>query len=182
MRVFAGLPVAEAVIPHLLGAIDYLKQNYPDMNFIKSQGMHITIQFFGEISEKEALSLIKLMDEPLIKIFKIKAKIGSIGSFPVRGNPRVVFASLEEGNNDIILYYKTFHEIISRLGYEEDNRDEFVPHITLARNKGARIEHGFLRRIPLERLSFAFDRVVLYKSVLKPTGAEYSALKTVFFD
>ena len=182
MRVFAGLPIAEGVIPNLLGAIDYLKQNYPDMSFIKSQGMHITIHFFGEIGEKETFELIRLMDDPFLKISKIKAKIGKIGSFPARGNPKVVFAALEEGVNDIAVYNKTFHDVVSRLGFEEDKKEEFVPHITLARNKGARIENGFLKRIPLEKVSFFFDRIVLYKSVLKPTGAEYSALKTVFFD
>jgi 2'-5' RNA ligase len=179
MRVFAGLPLPADVVTGLQKTIDYIRQARSRMSFVKPAGMHITMHFFGEIGENDVNNLVRLMDDQVLCVKKIRAKTGALDRFPKRGNPRVIFVSFVEGIGEIAGYYKTYNELIAGLGYEEEKREEFVPHITLARNKGERIDDGFLAHVPVDEREFFFDRLVLYKSVLTSKGAEYSPLTTV---
>jgi 2'-5' RNA ligase len=69
-----------------------------------------------------------------------------------------------------------------RLGYPPEQR-AFTPHVTLGRSKSAG-GSAVLREIlaaaePLPQLEMTVDRVVLFESKLRPTGAEYTPRATV---
>jgi RNA 2',3'-cyclic 3'-phosphodiesterase len=181
MRVFAGLPIPEDLIRDLMRAIDFIRDNHRNMSFVKPAGMHITLHFFGDLGESQVKSLIEVMKDPALLVRKIKSKTGRIGRFPKRGNPRVLFVGLDEGMEELRNINRIYHEAIGRLGYVEEEREEFVPHITLARNKGERIDDAFLQRVSVEPKSFFFDRLVLFQSILSPQGAVYEPLETVMF-
>jgi RNA 2',3'-cyclic 3'-phosphodiesterase len=182
MRVFAGLPLPDEIKAALQNPIDRIRRIYPHMSFVKPEGLHITMHFFGELTDSAAKSLISLMEDPGLAIKKIRSKTGGIGKFPKRGNPRVLFVGIDEGAREIADYYVSYHKAIARLGYGEEEREEFVPHITIARNKGERIGDDFLRGITLAQGIFFFDRMVLYKSELTSGGAIYTPLKTIMFN
>jgi 2'-5' RNA ligase len=128
-----------------------------------------------------------------LKAPSIQASLGNVGFFPPRATPRVLFVDLRDGVAEVKNLYRTFHDLIRPLGYREQER-EFVPHITIARNRGARSGRGRLERdqpvkIPpdwrsvgtMELLdgSFVINRLIIYASHLKPGGAEYVPLKQI---
>ncbi len=182
MRVFAGLPLPGEVIRGLQKSIEYIRSSHRGMSFVKPEGMHITVRFFGEIKDDDAKSLVRLMEDPIIRIKKIKSRTEKIGRFPRAGSPRVIFVALDEGVKEISGLCSTYRMLIERLGYAEDRHEEFVPHVTIARNKGERITDEFLESVPVEARDFYFDRLVLYESVLTQRGANYSPLTTVLFE
>ncbi|MBA7542613.1 RNA 2',3'-cyclic phosphodiesterase [subsurface metagenome] len=182
MRVFAALPLSSEIRKLLSEAMDKLGLSYKYLKMVPEANLHITLHFFGEIDEEKTEKLKSVLDDPLLTGRIIKASLGRLGFFPARSNPRVIFCTLKEGAEEVVSFRKTFNEIIhnSGLAVEEEGRS-FTPHITLARNKGGRIDPHFLNSFDLEQRVFLFDRLILYQSILRSTGAEHSPLKTLIF-
>ena len=182
MRVFAGLPMPGAIIQRINCILSFFKERHKGLKLVKPEGIHITLFFFGELSEDKVNEIISLMDSPDIHRQKIKTAINGIGQFPGRGNPRVIFLNIKEGKDKIIEYYNTYLKLIGQAGYKSQDKDKkYEPHITIARNKREKLKYNYLEDAPGIEEVFYLDRCVLFNSVLKPQGAEYFPLKTVMF-
>ncbi len=182
MRVFAALPVPPETSIILEKLTFDLKKYSPGLKVVGPQGFHITLVFFGELQEARIERVMGLIESPALNIARIKASLDGLGQFPKKGNPRVIYCALREGALKIIKFYQTFYKLLKELDknlarYEKD----FIPHITLARNKRERLDlEGFT--IPSDyNKSFSINRFVLYQSILKVAGAEYRPLKSVIF-
>jgi 2'-5' RNA ligase len=185
MRVFAALPLSSEIRMFLSAAMDKLSFSYKNLKMVPAASLHITLHFFGEISEEKTEKLKSVLDDPLLTGRTIKASLGGFGSFPARGNPRVIYCTLKEGAEEVVSFSGKFNEIIhnSGLASEEEGRS-FTPHITLARvarNKKGRIDPHSLNSFDPEQRVFLFDRLILYQSILRSTGAEHRPLKTIIF-
>jgi len=70
--------------------------------------------------------------------------------------------------------------LMERSGFEKEKR-AFRPHLTLARAKDTRIDSSLVSAAAKYEEhafgSFSVDRVFLFKSTLKPSGAVYEKLK-----
>ncbi|MBN2534320.1 MAG: RNA 2',3'-cyclic phosphodiesterase [Spirochaetales bacterium] len=182
MRVFAGLPVPEQMTGKIRQVCDYLKEKYRGLNVVKSEGLHVTLYFFGELPEHSVHELIHLMDDRSLIQKKIEASFHGFGQFPPRGNPRVLYVHIEKGKELITAYYEKYVHLIRPHGFGAPPDKEFVPHITIARNKRERLPRDFPASLPFVLNDFfTINRCVLYQSVLTPAGAEYKALKTIMF-
>ncbi len=182
MRIFAALPLSSEIRKLLSEVMDKLSLSYKNLKRVPLLSLHITLHFFGEISEKKTEELKSVLDDPLLTGRIIKASLGGLSSFPARGNPRVIFCTLKEGAEEVVSFSRTFNEIIHNSGLAmEDEGRSFTPHITLARNKRERIDPHFLNSLDLEQRVFLFDRLILYQSILRSTGAEHRPLKTLIF-
>ncbi|MBN1699139.1 MAG: RNA 2',3'-cyclic phosphodiesterase [Spirochaetales bacterium] len=182
MRVFAGLPLPPEKITELKKTVDFISAGSRYLRAVKPAGLHITLFFFGELRQEKVDGLIRTMDDGVLKGKKIAARFGEIGQFPEKGNPRVIYIGIGEGSGEITSYYETYCRFIGNAGFgSRDKYKEFVPHITLARNKGGRLDEEFLFSIPRPGDGFIIDRCVLYQSVLSSAGAEYMPLKTILF-
>ena len=182
MRVFAALPLSSEIRKFLSDVMDKLGFSYKNLKMVPAASLHITLHFFGEISEEKTEKLRSALGDPLLTGRIIKASLGGLGFFPARGNPRVIFCTLKEGVEEVVSFHRTFNEIIYNSGFAvEGEGRSFTPHITLARNKRGRIDPNFLYSLDLEQRVFLFDRLILYQSILRSTGAEHRPLKTLIF-
>ncbi len=70
-------------------------------------------------------------------------------------------------------------ESLESLGFPREKRG-FKPHLTLGRvrsNKGVSgLAEGIRHKMEISGPSFVADHAVLFRSILKPSGAEYSPL------
>lgn len=185
MRVFAALPLSSEIRKLLSEVMDKLSLSYKNLKMVPAASLHITLHFFGEISEEKTEKLKSALSDPLLTGRIIKTSLGGLSSFPARGNPRVIFCTLKEGAEEVVSLSRTFNEVIHNSGFavEEEGRS-FTPHITLARmarNKRERIDPHFLNSLALEQRDFLFDRLILYQSILRSAGAEHRPLKTLIF-
>src|SRR3989344_5965081 len=60
---------------------------------IEPENLHVTLKFFGEITQKE----IEKIDEILKKVEfpEIKAKLGKVGTFTYNNQPRIIWVKIE---------------------------------------------------------------------------------------
>lgn len=180
MRVFAALPVAPEVVGELERIIHILKKEYRGLKTVRPEGLHLTLQFFGELSEAQVARLAAAMDELGAAGLPISAGLNGCGQFPPRGTPRVIWCGIGPGAAEIIAFRERFCEVTERHGFPLEPKDRrFIPHLTLARNSTERVREGFVESIPVPASVFKLERLVLYQSVLSREGASYRVLKEV---
>ena len=183
MRVFYALPLPKPVCGKLSPIALSLKQAYRGLSVVRDEAFHITLFFFGEATGNEVEILKLILDAPRLAIKALRARFSSLGTFPQSGNPRVLFAGIGEGSREVSAFYEKLKDLLANENLLPDDTNRlFHPHITLARNKFARIAPGALGQIELPHDPFLFQRCVLFQSILKPAGAEYIALKVREFD
>ena len=184
MRVFAALPLPPRVVSKLEELSEELKRRCHRLKPVRREAFHITLLFWAELQEQQVQRLVALLDEPYMSHRQpISVFLGRLGQFPPRGNPRVIFRSVEEGSREIIAFQRLLTEKVRHLDYDFplDSRP-FTPHVTLARNKGEILEPGGWVSVAAPGESFRIDRCVLYRSELRPQGPLYTPLKTIMFD
>jgi len=178
MRIFAALPLPDAVLRVLEETAAALKRQNPRLRTTGTSGMHVTLHFFGELDEHSVEGLGALWEGRVFARPRIPASLGPLGRFPERGTPRVIWIGLRKGLGEIQALNSLFQERIAGLGYREDPRG-FNPHISLARN--GTMDAVRMEGVPAPEMDFFFERLVLFRSILSPKGAEYLKLRSEDF-
>ena len=141
----------------------------------------MTVHFFGDI-EDGAVSLLRhLFDEDEdLRRPRIPARLGPLGQFPPRASPRVIWAGLEGGGEELKGYADLFETKIAPLGWSPDPRG-FTPHITVARSGSVPLESGWEAGSAIPPVDFFVEECVLFQSILGRAGAEYVPLARIAF-
>jgi RNA 2',3'-cyclic 3'-phosphodiesterase len=180
VRVFAALPLPPEAVLSLGALLEPLRVSCPRLRFVREEGLHITLHFFGELGDAQAAELGSLWEEPGMAGPEIPATFGPVGQFPPRGTPRVIWVGIERGRADVEAYAARFQARVSALGFAPDPRG-FTPHITLARNPGEAMDPSWAGRLSPDGAAFSFRECVLFQSVLSPRGSTYVALRRAVF-
>lgn len=182
MRTFIAIDLDEEIKKNLLSFIselDKLSRGGRSIRWIKPEGMHLTLKFLGEITgekTREIENFLKLIPEKY-KSFVLKFK--GTGSFPPGSkNPRVLWVGIEEEETLKALQFHLEGEL-EKLGFPREKR-KFHPHLTLGR---AKIPSHLKETLSLfeknKETNFGemqAKKLTFFQSILKPSGAEYSAL------
>lgn len=155
----------------------------PGLRPVAPESLHITMAFLGYLSEKEIVPLAAILGEvagtaPRVALADPEAR-------PERGRPRL-FALPVESEGTVELQARLQGRLVEAGLYRPEKRS-FWPHVTVARVR--REERGSSRpaRVreppgPLPRRllrPFGGVRLTLYRSELKPQGAQYIPLAQV---
>ena len=181
MRVFAALPLPQAATAALDAALAPVRQLHPRVRWVSAKGLHATLHFFGEVSDEQRARLQALFDGAgELQRLRIRARLGALGQFPPRGNPRVLWAGIDRGAEEMTEYWNLFESKIAPLGWSPDPRG-FTPHITVARAGSIPLESGWDAGVRLPALDFFVEECVLFQSILGRAGAEYVPLARIAF-
>ena len=172
MRVFLGIPIPPGLAGDLYACTSGLRDALSGVSWVKPQNYHITMLFLGEL-EPEEIERIKKVMKSLRIDGGAQANLGHIGQFPPRGAARVIYAGLDAGADACRSAYSAVCGAIPE--YAEKRR--YIPHITLGRVKrGRRLLLGREQKAMLPEKTFSLEEIVLYRSVLRQSGAEYHRL------
>ncbi len=182
VRAFIACDIPDLFLEKISSVQDRLKGLDADVTWTKTGGIHITLKFLGDIEEGYIDKVAAVIEEASKGQTPFEISIKGSGAFPNLKNPRVVWIGVEDVAKVLSKLRQGLDDRLKALGFEPEER-EFRPHLTLGRVKGPRGKERLsaviseLREIELG--SFAVDRVILYKSELKPTGAVYTKLREV---
>ena len=148
--------------------------------------IHLTLKFLGETPARRVGEIRAVLDSSAQACRPFQLTAEGLGCFPNTARPRVVWAGIRGGPNLGDLQ-KHLEEGLGRIGFPAEHR-AFSPHLTLGRVKdgvaGARLEE-IGRAVEGASLESAagmdVKEVCLFKSVLRPGGAEYSVLHRAQF-
>ncbi len=180
MRVFLAIDINEHVKKEMERIIKQLKRLGANARWVKPDNAHITIKFFGEISEGEIELIKQEIDRGISGVANFDISIEKLGVFPEYGrNPRVVWAGIKFGD-EMEKLYNELNKRFSKIGFPREHR-EFKPHLTLCRIKSSSGLSGLKKGIAENENHFfgkiTVDQIILHKSELTPNGPIYSIIK-----
>ena len=160
MRCFLAVEIPKEIKDKMMRLVAAARASGVPASFAKPEQMHLTLAFFGEITEARKDEIARALSTQPLPSAKIK--IASTGFF----GSRVYWAGVE--SEELVSLQK---KVADLLHYDEGR--PFSPHITLARLKEGR---GSLSPSDEFFGEFAARELVLFESVLKPDGAEHRAV------
>ena len=166
MRLFFGIFPPKATQQALSVAQEKVK-GYKGWKTSKTEQLHITLLFLGEMPADSLPQLKKLGRKISSDVAPFLVQLGGTGYFPAAGAPRVWFVKANgEGLGPLAA---AFQQALP----EVEVKEKFHPHLTLARKKSPAP-----RVAPLTlNLSFEAKEVCLVESTLDPKGSQYRIIE-----
>ena len=180
IRSFLAIEIPRTILKKIEEVQDDLKSSRADVRWVSPEKIHLTLKFFGNIDESKIDPIVKSIEEPIRTTPPFSLKVRGVGAFPYLKNPRVIWMGLVDGKEVLVSFQKQLERELEKIGFEPEER-AFHPHLTLGRmktSKGREELTGRMERYTEEEFgNFQVERIVLFKSDLKPTGPIYTPLR-----
>jgi len=180
IRSFLAVDPPREIIDAIGMIQDRLRKNIQgDIRWVRPQGIHLTLKFFGAISESDVANISLVVENTTSNIAPFTLGIKRVGAFPDVKRPRVLWLGMDGDVDTLIRLQKEVDAELQKYGFEKEDRT-FRPHLTLARIKDPRGLIGLAKimekRENYEAGSFSAAGLNLFKSDLTPKGAVYTKL------
>jgi 2'-5' RNA ligase len=166
-----------SVVAQVLGEVSGSPVN---VRWVKLNNIHLTVVFLGNVSEDVLPEMKQRIRNDCREFGTFRISLKGMGCFPNRRNPRVLWLGLDGDIQRMGDFRDSLQSSLAPFGIKIEKR-AFRPHLTLGRFKKPDKNGG-----PLEKILSAHSGVsspvcvlselVLFQSVLKPSGAEYTKL------
>ena len=154
--------------PHIRGA-----------RWTQSDQMHLTLGFFGDVTEDVELKLREKLSAVEFGAFFLP--VNGVGMFSSRGAPKVIWIGVGKAHPHLFQIHKRVQEAAMAVGIEAELR-AWHPHITIARCRD--VSAQALRKFLQSSAEFdagmiRVDAFHLYSSKLMPAGPIHTRELTV---
>lgn len=177
VRCFAALPVPVGSRELLERAIGPFRELGWPVRWVRPEGVHVTLKFFGDVPQERADAIAESLDFAVDGIGPIPLALSGFGAFPGLDRARTFWVGVE-APAALELLQDRIETRSDALGFAGDG-GVFRPHVTIGRvREGERVLPAEVERLAATTIdaSFTADRVVLYQSTMQPGGATYTSL------
>jgi 2'-5' RNA ligase len=184
IRTFIAVPLPPELLDELGALQRRLEQRTPagSVRWVRPEGIHLTLKFLGDVPAGRVADFDKALEAVSRHAPSCSFSVRGLGCFPNTRRPRVVWVGVDEPSGRLATLQDGVEEAMAHFGHRPEGRG-FSPHLTLGRVRrntsasqaadvGNTIEAMEIGQIGQVRV----DRFALIRSVLKPTGAEYTTL------
>ena len=151
------------------------------VRWVPTNNIHLTLKFLGDVSPTNLEMLAQMLNVEVAQHQAFEMAFGGLGAFPNPRRPRVIWIGIQAPAGLEALQHG-IEAAAATLGYPAEQRS-FSPHLTVGRVKQKVGSAGMQKiRAVLEETKIGslgttqVTAVHLFKSDLKPTGAEYTRL------
>jgi 2'-5' RNA ligase len=149
------------------------------IKWVEPQNIHLTLKFLGDVDGKDIGRVCAEADAAAASVGSFDVEAQGVGTFPPRGNPRVVWVGLTGGTEPLLSMHDQLNTRLTALGIRQE-RKRFVPHVTIARVRGKVDRSLLLERIDQARRWCGGDQriheLVVFGSELSPAGPIYTVM------
>jgi RNA 2',3'-cyclic 3'-phosphodiesterase len=182
IRAFLAIELPASLRPVLSRAQEELKKSGADVKWVPVGNIHITLKFFGNITEEQVTDLSEAVTALAAGQEPFTLAVTDAGAFPTPKSPRVVWLGVG-GELDVVQeFYRRLEIAFAALGFPPEDRP-LSPHLTLGRVKSPAGRTALIQALvylpPPTAPPFQVSEVVLFRSNLTPRGATYLPLKVI---
>jgi 2'-5' RNA ligase len=169
---------SESVLRRIAEVQAELVKTGADLKVVEPKNIHMTLRFLGNINLGTVEKIFEGMKRVQFAPFDVR--IRGVGAFPNARYPRVVWAGITEGADQLRSIFNQLEPSLRSLGFAPDSKG-FSPHLTIARVRSGRNKAELARFISEnEGYDFGVVRAAclrLKRSDLTPKGPIYSTLR-----
>lgn len=149
------------------------------ISWTNSEQMHVTVKFFGETNTNSIAAIDACIRNSITNIHSFNISVLGLSIFGSSYQPKVLYAKIDDNNNFEKIFLQLQQNLIE-IGYLQ-NRQNFVPHISLGRIKkltDKQYFQNFLKTFIIEKHDkITINELTLFESILKPEGAKHYILE-----
>ncbi len=177
IRAFISVEIPDEIKGALQDIQQAFRESRDRITWVRPQGMHITLKFLGDIEEGSIPEIGARMQKAGDNIEPFVIHLLGAGVFPGMKKPRVLWAGIREGAEDLKKIQEDLDSRLEDLGFPISIRP-FSPHITIGRIKDIRDPRWFAAQMEkhgdTEIGSMRAESIHLFESRLRPDGAVYT--------
>ena len=167
--------------PALTEFVLQMRKASASLNVVSTDHLHLTLKFLGDTEEGLVPEIATAIRESAAGTRPFEVRVRGTGAFPSPARMNVVWVGVD-GAERLARIAAALDASLETLGFARDNRP-WKPHVTVARVKGRR-DLDPVRSIVSGYAETVFgthrvDSIHLKRSVLTPTGAQYSIVESV---
>jgi 2'-5' RNA ligase len=185
IRAFIAIEIPDGIRRELARLQDRLRRSGVRVRWVSTDTMHLTVKFLGDVPDTDIPAICEAMKKVAARVKPFELEVTSLGAFPPRGAPRVLWAGLE-GDVEVLakLVGDMNEAILDAIGLEPEHR-RFHAHLTLGRVKSTKGVESLTEEMraaaPVQSGRFGVDEMVLFMSELRHEGARHTPMATVPF-
>jgi 2'-5' RNA ligase len=179
VRCFVAIALPAPVKTLLVRVQEALRRADADLKWVEEENLHLSLKFLGDL-DPDALSRLKgLLSVEALRWPAMTLTYAGIGTFPERGEPRVVWAGCGGDLEKLAALGGAVERAAEQVGVPRE-RKPFVAHLTIGRVKSGRNLKRLQSAIASQRdVPLGRDEVkefVLYQSTLTNRGPIYESI------
>ena len=185
MRSFLAVALREPALSETGRLLDELAAAVPrpDCRWVRSEGLHLTLHFFGELDEGRVGDVLAAVEPVAAATPPFALALGGLGSFPPRREPRVLWLGVTGGLEPLAVLARGCRTRLAGVDFEIDERP-FSAHCTLGRPRpgwSAAARAAWTEAVRREPSvpPFTATAVTLFHSRPQPRGAVYEVVVEV---
>lgn len=182
LRVFIAVEIPLSIRQAIYDQTESLRGGLGGIvRWVPVENMHLTLKFIGDVSPANVEMITHMLANETKVCKPFSMEVGGLGSFPNAKRARVIWIGIQ-APAALASLQRGIEAAATRLGYETEERP-FSPHLTIGRVKqpispaDQQKVRAALEETRIGALGSAeVTAVHLFKSELKPGGAEYTRL------
>jgi 2'-5' RNA ligase len=182
IRAFIAFEMPPEITAHLKDLQEALRSQGMKLRWVRPENIHLTLKFLGDISPGQIDKLNSALISTASENNSVTLRAKGLGVFPSLKSARVLWVGLTGGSETLSRIHHDLENRLELFGFEREHR-AFKAHLTLARVKQKLPYKTLFAALEtlkgFETETFDLDKLILFKSELKPSGAVYTPLKTV---
>jgi 2'-5' RNA ligase len=185
IRTFIAVEIPEKIISSIARVQEGIENYGFKIRWVRPKSIHLTLKFLGNIEAADTENVGRAVLEASKEYTPLSLQAKGIGVFPGIKRPRVVWVGIAGQLETLVGLQKTLDKNLEAIGFPKEKRP-FKGHLTLGRIKKKIDTNTFIEALDtfgnFETETFTADRVVLFKSELKASGAVYTKLMSARLD
>lgn len=153
------------------------------ISWIKSQNLHLTLKFLGDISSEQLIQIKQIITEITKTTSGFKIKLKALEVFPNAHAPRIIWIGANQPPSELKQLAEQLETRLSALEIPRQQQS-FRAHITIGRIKSRLIPSDLKKAFDkiekdIINTSWEFEcgRITLFESTLGPGGPTYTVLE-----
>lgn len=185
-RAFLAIGLPEEIRERIRTVQQELRRNLGDVKWVRPEGIHLTLKFFGSIGMDEAERIAPVVAGLAGRTAPMGLVLEKAGGFPDLRRTRVLWIGVGGEIERLAALQRDIEAGLEAIGFLREERS-FTPHLTLGRVRDSRSGIAGAREA-ITGLEghvaglFTAGGLALYKSDLMPDGAVYTKLRYFSFD
>jgi RNA 2',3'-cyclic 3'-phosphodiesterase len=186
IRTFIAVDIGDALRQRTAQLQQKLARAAPEVKWVEASNMHVTLLFLGEVNELDLVPICRILKEQTSGFPSFTLDIGGLGAFPTVRRPKILWAGIQEGADDLKQLHQRLEQPLMELGcYRREDR-AYSPHLTLGRlTEDDRAEAWgpiIAEHADWHGGSVQIDKILVMSSELRRSGPAYTVIGRAHLD
>jgi 2'-5' RNA ligase len=180
LRTFIAVDLGKSIRDRLVSLQERLAQSGAPVKWVEVENLHVTLLFLGEVEDRDVPAVCRAAADVCREHTPFPLTVEAAGSFPNARRPRVLWAGIGEGTQELCALHDALETPLLELGCYRREERRYTPHITLGRVKSDRptekLAAALAKQAGWRGGEIAVQEIQVMSSELKPQGPVYAVL------